>query len=333
MYGIRWCCLVMLALLAICGSLSQTAQAEPFRVLVVMSYEDTHPFEREIRKAIDSALSGTCEIRYFYMDTKKNLEGGEQKAKEAYALYQEFQPHGVITADDNAQSMFVVPYLKDKVETPVMFCGVNAEPEKYGFPAANVSGILERHHLAESIAFARRLVPSIASIGYIMKDNPSGRENLRQIQSQSDSFGIKSLDAKLVKTLAEALAAAEKFREQCDLLFVANLPGIKDENGNALTDREAVPAVVKAFGKPTIGLTSANVKCGVLCAVVQTGKEQGEIGAEMLLKAMGGTPISEIPITRNKHGKPMLNVNTMKELGIRPSSKVLHTAELVVTEK
>jgi len=27
-------------------------------------------------------------------------------------------------ADDNAQSMFVLPYLKDKVKTPVMFCAV-----------------------------------------------------------------------------------------------------------------------------------------------------------------------------------------------------------------
>ncbi len=102
-------------------------QAASFKVLVVMSYEETYPTTPEYKEGIKAVLGDTCEIRYFQMDTKQHLEAGPEKAKEAYALYEEFQPDGVIAADDNAQSMFVVPYLKDKVKTPVMFCGVNAE--------------------------------------------------------------------------------------------------------------------------------------------------------------------------------------------------------------
>ena len=63
------------------------------------------------------------------MDTKKNIEGGVRKAKDAYELYRRLQPDGVIAADDNAQSMFVVPYLKDRYDVPVIFCGVNALPD------------------------------------------------------------------------------------------------------------------------------------------------------------------------------------------------------------
>ena len=156
--------LLGIIILCMIGLFSTTIQAAEFKVLVVMSYEQMNPWCVEIKDGIDSALGNRCEVTYFYMDTKVNLEGGVQKAKEAYSLFKDLQPDGVITVDDNAQSMFVLQYLNDKAKTPVMFCGVNAEPEKYGYPASNVSGILERAHVNESIALAKQLVPSIKTI-------------------------------------------------------------------------------------------------------------------------------------------------------------------------
>ena len=91
------------------------------------------------------------------MDTKVNIKDGPKKAKEAYALFQQIEPDGLITADDNAQRLFVLPYLKGRYTTPVMFCGVNSAAEQYGYPTSNVSGILERGHISESIAFAKQL--------------------------------------------------------------------------------------------------------------------------------------------------------------------------------
>ncbi|MGD8846734.1 MAG: hypothetical protein PVJ84_13215 [Desulfobacteraceae bacterium] len=113
---------------------------------------------------------------------KRDLKGGPLKAKKAYALYRKFQPDGVIAIDDNAQSMFVVPYLKDKVSVPVMFCGVNSDPDKYGYPASNVTGILERPHISESIAFVKQLVPSVNAFGFIGRDSITTKSMLRQIQ-------------------------------------------------------------------------------------------------------------------------------------------------------
>jgi hypothetical protein len=99
-----------------------------FKVLAVFSYEETHQNTIHCKKGIEAVLGGLCEIRYFYMNTKMNFSSGPVKAKEAFALYQEFRPDGVIATEDDAQSMFVLPYLKDRVKTPVTFCAVNAEP-------------------------------------------------------------------------------------------------------------------------------------------------------------------------------------------------------------
>lgn len=303
------------------------------RVLAVMSYDDTFPWVTETKEGIDSVLSAICEVRYFYMDTKRNPAGAEQKAKEAYALYQEFQPDGVIASDDDAQSAFVLPYLKDKVKTPVMFCGVNAEPGKYGYPAANVSGILERYHVSESVSFVRQIIPSVKTFGYMMKDSSTGTAALEQIQSEAATYPAKFTAYKMPKTLKETGTMTEELKSQCDTLFTPTMQGIVGDDGTSLSDKEVLPLVAEIFGKPVTGGSGYNIKYGMLCGVIKTGQEQGSIAAKMLLKAMGGTPVSQIPVIRNQNGKRIVNVTVMKALGIKPNPAVLEGAELVRTEK
>ena len=304
------------------------------KILVVMSYEEpsVNPWCKEIKEGIDSLLANTSEITYFYMDTKKNLEGGPQKAEEAYSLYQKLQPDGVITVDDNAQKMFVLPYLlKNKVKTPVMFCGVNAEPEKYGYPAPNVSGILERGHIKESIAFVKQLVPSINSVGFLSKDSPSGKALLEQVEKESNTYIVKMTAFNLLKTVKEIVAVREELNEKSDVLFIDSIEGILDEKGNPLRNKEIIRILMKTYEKPIIGANQYHVEDGALCAVVKTGQEQGRTAAEMLLKALQGTPVSDIKITQNYQGRRVINVTTMKALGIKPKAIILVGAKLVRT--
>ena len=319
--------LLMISLLMIFGIRDgDTAQ---YQVLVVMSYDETYPFEAEMREGIETALASHCELTYFYMNTKKNFADGPQKAQEAYALYQQLQPDGVITADDDAQAMFVVPYLKDTVKTPVMFCGVNAEPDKYGYPASNVSGILERGHLRESLLLARQLVPSIQRFGRIVKDTPMSQGDVAMTRQDAEAAGFEYIDHPLPSTIQDALKMTEVFKERCDVILISTMQGIPDEHGNPMTNQAAISRIASKFGKTTIGSTLSDVQDGTLCAVIQSGKEQGQTAAEMLLKAMGGTPVADIPITRNKFGRRIINVDVMNALKIEPRPVVIRNAELV----
>lgn len=325
--------IVLYSILAIFSLSVQNSQAAQFKVLVAMSYSEQMLWEQEVRKGIEEALSGDCVLRFFYMHTKADLAGGPQKAKQLFAIYQSFQPDGVIAVDDNAQSMFVVPYLKDKVKTPVMFCGVNAKPEKYGYPASNVSGMLERYHIGESLAFAKQLVPSLQTFGYIVKDSPTGKAALEQILSEVDNYPLKFVGHRMPKTLQETEAMVAELKQKCDVLFNYTMDGILGKGGQGLKDSTVMPMVVEAFGKPVIGGSAYNIKFGRLCGVVKTGEEQGMTASGMLLKAMQGTPMAQIPIVQNKSGKRMINVTVMTELGIQPRPVVLRGAELVRAEK
>jgi ABC-type uncharacterized transport system substrate-binding protein len=322
-----------LIIFLICASFPATTRAAKPKVLVVMSYEQRNPWCIEIKSGIDSSLADNCEITYFYMDTKINLGGGKQKAKEAYSLFKKLQPDGVITADDIAQSIFVVPYLRDKIKTPVMFCGVNAEPEKYGYPASNVSGILERGHIMESVAFLKQLCPLIKTIAFISKSSPSGEALLRQIEEESDTYLLNVTALKLVKTVKELVAVSEELNKKCDVIYMDSTAGIVDEKGNPLDTKAIIRILEKTFSKPIIAGNEYHVEQGALCAVVKTGEEQGRTAAEMLLKAMQGTPVSEIPITKNYRGKRVINVTVMERFGIKPKPIVLLGAKLVRTEE
>ena len=311
-------------------------EAESYKVLVVMSYEEDYPWCGQIKEGISSVLGDNSEITYFYMDTKTNVDGGPKKAEEAYELYQKLQPDGVIAVDDNVQSMFVVPFLKDKVDTPIMFCGVNGATaelggQKYGYPATNVSGIVERSHMLEAIVFAKELLPSIEKVGFLMTNVPTTKSVIAEIELGLDTYPTESCGITVAETLDEAVAASKSMKEHCDALFLTTLAGMKDKDGNVLDEKVIVPALVESFRKPTLCDDSWRVAYGAMLSVVKSGQEQGQVSAEMLLKSMQGKAVAELPLTTNKLGTRIVNTDTLEALGIKLDSKVLDAIEKVST--
>nr|WP_320191807.1 ABC transporter substrate binding protein [uncultured Desulfobacter sp.] len=325
--------LICLCQLARVGYAADQNRHARFKVLVVMSYEESYSWCRQTKTGIDEILSPSHQVHYFYMDTKNDYENGPQKAQEAFKLFQALQPDGVIAADDNAQSMFVVPYLKDKVKTPVMFCGVNEAPEKYGYPASNVSGILERLHVAETIAFAQQLVPTIKTVGIIGKDSPTIRAIQAQVNGEYSTYSAKFVDFKTAGNRREILSMAKELKAGCDLLCIMTLRGITDTDGRPMDDKEIGPLVADAFGKTVATTDHVVIPYAAMCAVVKNGWEQGLTSARMLLKAMEGTPVDRIPIEVNSYGKRYINVTMMKKMGIRPKPILLQGAKLIRTQE
>ena len=85
-------------------------------------------------------------------------------------------------------------------------------------------------------------------------------------------------------------------------------------------------------GKSVIGSNEYQVRLGALCSVVHRMQEEGEVAARILLKAMQGMPVSQMPITQNKQGRAFVNVTMLKALGINVESNILTSVKLVKTE-
>lgn len=300
-----------------------------FKVMVVFSYEKNAPWDIEIREEIEKILSPFAELSFFYLDTKIALGGGAKKAAEVFSLYQKFQPDGVIAVDDNAQSMFVLPYLKNHVTVPIMFCGVNADPHLYGYPTPNISGILERFHLEESISLSRQLAGNIETFAFMVKAGPVADLIAEQLENEKGQLSARMVKFLTPTTLSEALKMVENVRQEADLLFLVALWGLGDGNGKKLREEVVIPPLVDVFAKPTTAIAASVVREGALCAVITNAREHGRRAAEMLLKALQGVPVEQLPMTRNSHGKRMINVSTLQQLGIDPQPMDLLGVELV----
>ncbi len=298
------------------------------KVLVVMSYDVKNDSEIAIAKGLDEVLVGQ-EVRYFYMDAKNHLEQAAATAKGAYAEYLAFQPDVVITADDTAQEAFVLPYLLNKVKTPVVFCGVNDSADQYGFPNAQVTGIVEKKHYREGIHFARLIDPRIKTIAVVYRENPPNTTNLAQITREEKEYGVTVVDRVAVASSGELLAALDRLQKRADALLVLNLGGIIGEDGKEMEVNKAMALAATIWPKISIAASQNEVEAGILCGVIKVNREQGLVAARMALEIFGGKSPAEIPATENKNGQRVINAATAKRLGVKIKPMVLIGTELV----
>ena len=298
------------------------------KVLVVMSYDDSSDAELKIKEGIASVLT-EAQIKYFFMDTKNSPQNGSDMAREAYKLYQEFHPDAVITADDNAQSFFVLPYLMGKVETPIVFCGVNDDAGKYGYPTGQITGVLEKKHYQEGISFAQLIVPEIQQIGVIYKENASNIANIAQINKEMSRYPVAIVDFKAVRTTQELNGAIAELEEKADALLVLNLAGITDENGASVNDNQGMELVAMRSRKPTIGSSKREIDSGLLCGVAKLNTEQGLLAATMVKEIFAGKAVADIPVAWNRNGQRVINVTTARKLNITLKPVALIGTDLV----
>ncbi|GAU09345.1 ABC transporter substrate-binding protein [Desulfoplanes formicivorans] len=300
-------------------------------VLVVMSYHESYYGSISLRKAIKQHLGAQCTPVFFYLDSKRHFPKTSQKAREAYDLFRSLRPSGVIAADDNAQRFFVLPYLKNKAELPVIFCGVNADPAIYGYPTKHISGIIERPHIAETIALSRNLDPNISDILFITPNNTTGHAMRDQATKTAQTLGLSSPRFMTIANWKEMTTVMDSLVKKIDAVFLLGIEGVKDANGSVIPLETLIHRFTDRYPVPVLNDTSLGVASGALCTVEQSGEEQGRMASSMLLRALKGTPIAFLPIARNLEGKRYVNVTAIKQLGLHPRPAALRGTTLVRT--
>jgi len=331
-YGMRGAVWLLLAL-PFClwtglhaASNAEADQASP-KVLSVMSYEADNSWTVSEREGIDQALAD-YEVKYFYLNTKQDQQGGRARAREALALLKEFRPDAVIAADDNAQEMFVLPYLKGKSSLPVVFCGVNDEAAKYGYPDKNITGVVEVKHFLQTISFAKLIIKDLRQLAVMYKENPSNAVNLEQIKRELESYPVKVVDILSIASLPEARAALNKIRNQVQAVLVLNLSGIMDDQGKPM-DNGQVLSELRKLALPMIATQDYAIEAGALCGVVQSGRAQGFRAGRMVREILAGRRPLDIPVERNLNGQRYLNLTTARQLNLPLGREVIMGSKLL----
>ncbi len=279
------------------------------KCLLVMSYHSGYAWNDGIEAGVEQTLMSKCQLKKFYMDTKRNTDTAFAKkmAIQAKLLIESYQPDIVIAADDNASRYLVQPYYKDSY-LPFVFCGINWTAEVYGYPYSNVTGMVEVAPIIPLLSIIKNNVINVQNGIYLSADVITEHKDFRHYNEEYSKHGI-NLQAIFVSTMAQWKTAYNN-SQNADFIIVNNYAGIKDWDAQQAIDH------VKNNSKK---LTVTNYKWMMpfaMFALTKNAFEQGRWSAEVAISILAGADITEIPITINKEWHMFVNVELLQKANI-----------------
>jgi len=284
------------------------------KVLLVQSYHAGYPWVDAITRGVRTGLTDSgVELEVFYMDTKlRTDEPWKVHAGElAIRKVTQWDPDVIIAADDNAQQYFGRQFVDGK--RPLVFCGVNADPSQYGYPAANVTGVIERPFFKETLEFLRQIRSARKVAVLSCADNTS----LGAVNFIKEQVVDCDVETRLINDFDKWKEAVEEYNNRVDALGIYMYHTVK-EKGNpiSLDPKRVMQWTAENARIPTMGYFEFGVEDGLLLGVVESGEEQGEKAAQYALEILRGVPIRSLPVCKANRGKKMFNVQTAQRLEI-----------------
>ncbi len=312
---------------------SEQGTSEPPRILLVNSYHYQFPWTRGITNGVASFFNvvlddegevasvdnSTVELRILYMDTKRNTDEHFIQNSAAFANKEinKWQPDIVITSDDNAAKYLIVPYLKDGA-VPVIFCGINWSVDEYGFPASNVTGMIEVQLVGQLITIMKQYAKG-KKIAFLKGDDYSARKEARFYEER---YGVR-LDKRFVTDFAQWKAEYVKLQNEADMLLLGNSAGVRS------WDDDGAKQLVASKTRIPTGNWDSWMAPYSLITLATKPEEQGVWAAMQALNIIQGLPVSSIEITENKIANVYLNMALAQKLGITFPVNLIDQATLV----
>jgi len=297
------------------------------KVLFVNSYHQGYVWSDDIERGTQKIFDlsdYTVEMKYFRMDSKrKKAESAIRlQAVRAHKLIESWRPDLIIASDDNASKYLVVPYLKGGA-IPVVFCGVNWDVSEYGFPCANVTGMIEVNSGDKLVQLLRQYARGdrLAVIG------EKTQTTAKVVMHYEQVFGMKFSEKVYPETFAEWRPEYKRLQRDADMLIMLTHYGIKNWDTN-----DAIKFIGDTTQIPT-GATGDHFAPYTLVSYGKIAEEQGIWAATAALNIFKGAFPADIPIAKNVETKVMLNMQLAKKLGILFPVELIESSVLVGAEK
>jgi ABC-type uncharacterized transport system substrate-binding protein len=298
-------------------------------ILVLHSYHPQYEWVASINKGIRAVLEPLhAEVNYIYMDTKRHTDEAWKRrvGRETLEYIAQHSPDLVIAVDDNAQE-YVARHLVNS-DRPVVFCGVNSDPDKYGYPAENVTGILERPLWRESLGLLQQVYP-VKRIAVLSSDDPTSEGALHYMQQLFVDEVIS--DWLLVSGFDEWKAAVTQLNEKVDAVGIYMFHTIKtNEASQSLPPGQVMQWTRRHAEIPIIGFFDFTVYEGALLGVVEDGEEIGKQAAMYAVDILRGTPFSSLPVIKTERGIGLINRSAARRLDI--DIEHINLADIVICE-
>jgi ABC-type uncharacterized transport system substrate-binding protein len=310
------------ALAAILLATSSAVAAD--HVLVVHSYHAGYGWTDGIQTGIAEALAGAdVTVEVLYMDAKHKTDAPSRKAAGQVAMEKvaSFKPTVVITSDDVAQGFFAKELAGKPGAPAVVFSGVNAEAAAYGYPAANVTGLLERPHITQCLEFVAKIVPGATQVAFISDPGEVTNATIPYCKSQAQPVPIVAYD--VASTFDEWKALVLKHQDK-DAILIHNYQSLQAD------PKEVMAWTVAHTKKPLVAVFDFAVRDGCVFGITESAKEHGQESGRMTREILAGKKAGDIPITTAQHGMIMFNLASAKTIGVNIPFELLELATEII---
>jgi len=306
------------------------------RVFVVHSYDAGYVWSQGISQGIREALHGKAQLDTFHLDFKQDMdpESLRAKAEDILARIEATKPQVVIAADDAAQEHFVVPCLKGRTTPQVIFCGVNAPPGDYGYPAKNVSGVRSRWHFRQGFDLLKAIAPKVGRLVFLTDDSQSSSFVLGDFKDDQRRRGpfVMRVSVRQAATFQQWQRAVRAAQSRADALAFGIYHSLRDERTGETVPPETVMAWTEKVNKlPSLGFSDYAMRHGQLCGVLGSAHEQGALAGAMARQVLKrGIAAGGLPVRANQTGIVLVNLKTAERLGIILPFALIEAAGVVV---
>ena len=307
--------------------------AAPLRILHVMSYHSPWRWTDGQLAGFKEALQGVpVEVRVFQMDAKRNSTPAQKEAvgRKAREMIDAWRPDLLYTSDDDAQEFVAAHYVNGRM--PIVFSGVNKDPSAYGFRGSrNVTGVVEHEHFTESVALLRSIDPRVKRIAAVFDDAPMWSQVIARMKAQAGALGGAEVVAwDTLKTFEDYQRRIAEYPKSVDAIALVGIFHFRDAAGRNVPYEEVLRWTAEHSPLPDLGFWVDRVHYGTLAAVTVSEREQG-LAAGRLARAIlvDQRAPSSLPMEPTRKGIPVMSLARARKLGLKPSSSVLLSAEVV----
>lgn len=308
--------LIIVLPILIAASMIFAGQPAAKKVFAVFSYHPEFSWDIDENKGIDYVFAGhNIELERFYMDTKRKTspEWKQAMADKAIARITAFQPDVLMVFDDNACEWVAKHYAGSTL--PVVFAGMNFEPAHYGFPTANITGVVEHIPLKDMIDLVSELVPAVRKVAFISDNSPTSSGADEQLLSLDLSVEIHEVVA--TNDFNEWKVKITAWQDQVDAIGLFTYNTIKDAKGTVSTPPAKVMQwTIENSKLPEFASFDFAVKDGALCSAYKPGIQQGRTAAELVLKILTGASPADLKIIDPPESVRIVNKARARQLGI-----------------
>ncbi|MFW5489770.1 MAG: ABC transporter substrate-binding protein [Desulfovibrio sp.] len=336
------------------GSAEQgnAASKKLHKVFILHSYERDHVCGGPQHDGVVEALAangyvagGNLDIEVYAMDTKQRNNTPElikREGEKALRKVWAYGPDVLVTLDDNAFREVGLKFAG--TNTPVVFSGMNAQPEDYqttppwldsrAHPGHNITGVYEKLHFVDAIRVQKNIIPGLKKVLVFTDNSPTGKAIFKQIELEMQQETVPcQVDVYVASSWEDYV---ETLKKACLDQDVGTLyPGallLKDKAGKTYTAKEILGYTVKYCSKPSIPVNYGFAELGVLGGAGVDFKDMGRQAGTQVARILNGERAGDLPIEDTRRYALVFNMARAAELGIVIPPDILLAADEVYTD-